>query len=83
MSIKIAISGRHQLPLVTAGAVMGGNVRVGLEDNLFLEKGRLASSNAELVERIRTILEALSLQIATPDEVREALGLKGPDKVDF
>ena len=80
---SILAAGRHQLPLVTAGAVMGGNVRVGLEDNLFLEKGRLAVSNAELVERIRTILEALSLQIATPGEVREALGLKGAARVNF
>ena len=80
---SILAAGRHQLPLVTAGAVMGGNVRVGLEDNLFLEKGRLAQSNAELVERIRTILEALSLQIASPAEVREALNLKGAGEVKF
>jgi uncharacterized protein (DUF849 family) len=58
-------------------------VRVGLEDNLFLEKGRLAKSNAELVERIRTILEALSLQIASPGEVRDALGLKGAAQINF
>ena len=80
---SVLAAGRHQLPLVTAGAVMGGNVRVGLEDNLYLEKGRLAESNAELVQRIRTILESLSLQVATPSEVRKALQLKGMDQLNF
>lgn len=74
-------AGRHQLPLVTMGAIMGGNVRVGLEDNLFLEKGRLASSNAEQVSKIRRILDELSLATATPDEARARLRLKGADKV--
>ena len=80
---SVLAAGRHQLPLVTAGAVMGGNVRVGLEDNLYLEKGRLAESNAELVQRIRTILESLSLQVATPSEVRKALQPKGMDQLNF
>lgn len=80
---SVLAAGRHQLPLVTASAVMGGNVRVGLEDNLYLEKGRLAESNAELVQRIRTILESLSLQVATPSEVRKALQLKGMDQLNF
>lgn len=80
---SILAAGRHQLPLTTMGAVMGGNVRVGLEDNLYLGKGQLAKSNAELVERSRRILENLSLEIATPDEARQALALKGVDKVAF
>lgn len=74
-------AGRHQLPLVTMGAIMGGNVRVGLEDNLFLEKGKLASSNADQVRKIRRILDELSLEAATPDEARARLRLKGADNV--
>jgi len=58
---------------------MGGNVRVGLEDSIYLEKGRLAESNAAQVEKIVRILRELSLDIASPDEAREMLGLKGPD----
>lgn len=76
-------AGRHQLGLATMGALMGGNVRVGLEDSLYLGKGQLARSNAEQVERIRTILEALSLEIATPAEAREILRLKGKENVAF
>ncbi|MDZ7747823.1 MAG: 3-keto-5-aminohexanoate cleavage protein [Halofilum sp. (in: g-proteobacteria)] len=76
-------AGRHQVPLATMGATMGGNVRVGLEDNLFIEKGVLARSNAEEVEKIRAILEGLSLEVATPAEAREMLGLKGGDQVAF
>ena len=76
-------AGRHQFNLVTTGAIMGGNVRVGLEDNLYLGKGELATSNAALVTRIRTILHELSLDIATPDEVRDILQLKGPENVAF
>ena len=78
---SILAGGRHQLPLVTMGAVMGSNVRVGLEDSLYAGKGRLATSNAEQVSIIRRILERLSLDIASPDEAREMLGLKGADKV--
>ena len=59
------------------GAILGGNVRVGLEDNLYLSKGQLAPSNAALVGKIRRILEDLSLRIATPDEARDMLGTKG------
>ena len=80
---SILAGGRHQLPLVTMGAVMGGNVRVGLEDSLYAGKGRLATSNAEQVSIIRRILERLSLEIATPDEAREMLDLKGADQVGF
>lgn len=80
---SILAAGRHQMPLVTMGAIMGGNVRVGLEDSLYLGKGQLARSNAEQVSRIRTILESLSLTIATPAEARAMLALKGGDKVKF
>ena len=65
------------------GALMGGHVRVGLEDSLYLGKGRLARSNAEQVARIRRILEELSLDIATPDETRAMLDLKGRANTGF
>ncbi|HXQ51868.1 MAG TPA: 3-keto-5-aminohexanoate cleavage protein [Stellaceae bacterium] len=80
---SILAGGRHQIPLITMGAIMGGNVRVGLEDSLYLGKGQLAKSNAEQVTRIRTILENLSLDIATPAEARVMLDLKGGDRVAF
>ena len=76
-------AGRHQMPLLTMGAVMGGNVRVGLEDSLYLGKGQLAKSCAEQVLKIRRILEELSLEIATPAEARAMLGLKGRENVAF
>jgi len=78
---SVLAGGRHQLPLVTMGATMGGNVRVGLEDSLYAGKGRLATSNAEQVTIIRRILERLSLEIATPAEAREMLALKGADQI--
>jgi uncharacterized protein (DUF849 family) len=74
-------AGRHQMRLCTLAALMGGNVRVGLEDSLYLAKGRLAKSSAEQVRKIRGILEELSFEIATPDEVRRTLRLKGADQV--
>jgi uncharacterized protein (DUF849 family) len=80
---SILAAGRHQLPLVTMGAIMGGNVRVGLEDSLFIGKGQLAKSNADQVRRIRTILESLSLEVASPKEARAMLSLKGGDQVAF
>jgi uncharacterized protein (DUF849 family) len=80
---SVLAAGRHQLPMVTVAATMGGNVRVGLEDSLYIGKGKLATSNAEQVRRIRTILEALSLEVATPAEVRERLALKGGNDVAF
>jgi len=80
---SILAAGRHQLPLVTMGAIMGGNVRVGLEDSLFIGKGQLAKSNADQVRRIRSILENLSLEIASPEEARALLQLKGGDAVAF
>ncbi|HWI29161.1 MAG TPA: 3-keto-5-aminohexanoate cleavage protein [Stellaceae bacterium] len=80
---SILAAGRHQLPLVTMGAIMGGNVRVGLEDSLFIGKGQLAKSNGDQVRRIRSILENLSLEVATPKEARAMLSLKGGDQVKF
>ena len=76
-------AGRHQINLVTMGAIMGGNVRVGLEDNIYLGKGELAKNNAELVAKTARILGELSLEIATPDEAREVLQLKGVHNVGF
>jgi uncharacterized protein (DUF849 family) len=76
-------AGRNQFNLVTMGSIMGGNVRVGLEDNIYLAKGQLAESNADQVAKIRRILTELSLEIATPDEAREMLALKGPQNVGF
>jgi uncharacterized protein (DUF849 family) len=80
---SILAAGRHQLGFATMGAIMGGNVRVGLEDSLYIAKGQLAKSNAEQVRKIRSILEALSLDIATPDETRQMLQLKGQTNVGF
>jgi uncharacterized protein (DUF849 family) len=65
------------------GAIMGGNVRVGLEDSLWIGRGKLATSNADQVSRIRAIVENLSLEIASPDEARSMLALKGGDDVGF
>lgn len=76
-------AGKNQIPLATMGAVMGGNVRVGLEDSLWDGPGKLAESNAAQVRRIRTILEALSLEVAEPDEARQMLQLKGKGEVAF
>jgi uncharacterized protein (DUF849 family) len=81
--LSVLATGRHQMRLVTQGALLGGSVRVGLEDSLFLAKGRMAASNAEQVAKIRRILEELSYEIATPDEARVALALKGADQVAF
>jgi uncharacterized protein (DUF849 family) len=76
-------AGRYQMGIVTAAAIMGSHVRVGLEDSLYLGKGRLAESNADQVRKIRGILEALSLEIATPAEARQTLGLKGLENVGY
>jgi uncharacterized protein (DUF849 family) len=76
-------AGRYQFGIVIAAAIMGSHVRVGLEDSLYLGKGELAPSNASQVIKIRGILEALSLEVATPAEAREMLGLKGLDQVGF
>jgi uncharacterized protein (DUF849 family) len=76
-------AGRHQLPMVTLSALLGGSVRVGLEDSLYAGRGRLAASNAEQVAKIRRILEELSLSIATADEARALMQTKGGDQVGF
>lgn len=76
-------AGRHQMPLISMGAIMGGNVRVGLEDSLYLGRGILAKSCAEQVLKIRRILEELSFDIASPEDARVMLGLKGKNSVNF
>ncbi|MDW5376574.1 3-keto-5-aminohexanoate cleavage protein [Halomonas sp. HP20-15] len=70
-------AGRHQMPLLTMGAIMGGNVRVGLEDSVYLGRGEMAKSCAEQVQKIGRILDELSFDIATPDDARKMLKLKG------
>jgi 3,5-dioxohexanoate:acetyl-CoA acetone transferase len=75
--------GRHELNLGTVGVVMGGSVRVGLEDNLYLSKGELAKSNADLVAKMRRIVTELSFETATASEARKMLGLKGKAQTDF
>jgi uncharacterized protein (DUF849 family) len=75
--------GRNQMYIATQSAVMGGNVRVGLEDSLWLGKGQLAKSNADQVSKIRRILEELGLEVASPDEARQMLKLKGKNNVNF
>jgi uncharacterized protein (DUF849 family) len=76
-------AGRNQIALATIGASVGANVRVGLEDSLWAGPGKLAKSNADQVRIIRQVLEGLSLEVATPDEAREILQLKGGDQVAF
>ena len=76
-------AGASQMRIAAQGAAMGGNIRVGLEDSLWAGKGRLAQSNAEQVKMARSIIEGLGREIASPDEAREILSLKGGDKVDF
>jgi uncharacterized protein (DUF849 family) len=78
---SVLAAGRHQMPLITQAAMMGGNVRVGLEDSLYIGRGKLAASNAEQVLKIRRILEELGLEIATPEEARRMLALKGRQHV--
>ena len=80
---SVLAAGRSQIPFATQAAMMGGNVRVGLEDSLFIGRGQLARTSAEQVGKIRRIVEELGLQIATPDEAREMLALKGADRVNF
>ena len=76
-------AGRPQMPMITLSALLGGSVRVGLEDSLYAGRGRLAHSNAEQVTKIRRILEELSIEIATPAEAREMMATKGKDAVGF
>lgn len=80
---SVLAAGRHQMSFVTMAAMLGGNVRVGLEDSLYIAKGKLAESNKDQVAKIRRIIEDLSLEVATPTEAREMLGLKGGDRVNF
>jgi uncharacterized protein (DUF849 family) len=80
---SVLAAGRHQMNFTTMAGILGGNVRVGLEDSLYLGRGKLATSNAEQVAKIRRILEELSLEIATPAEARAILHLKGGDRVGF
>ena len=80
---SVLAAGRHQIPLGTLGVILGGNVRVGLEDSLFIGAGQLAKSNAEQVRKIRRIVEELGCEVATPAEARAALALKGGDRVAF
>ncbi|WP_410374437.1 3-keto-5-aminohexanoate cleavage protein [Acinetobacter sp. WU_MDCI_Abxd143] len=76
-------AGKTQMPMVTHSALIGGHVRVGLEDSLFLSKGQLAESNASQVKKIRKIIEELGFEVATPDEARQILGLKGKEAVNI
>ena len=80
---SVLAAGRMQIPLATLGAILGGNVRVGLEDSLLIGREQLATSNAEQVQKIRRIVEELGHEVATPAEAREMLHLKGADKVNF
>lgn len=76
-------AGRNQQPLATMGVTMGSHIRVGLEDSLWIGPGRLAESNAEQVSKMVRIVEELGMEVATPDEARAMLGLKGAEKVEF
>ncbi len=80
---SVLAAGRNQIPMASMAAAMGGHVRVGLEDNLYLAKGVLAKSNAEQVRLIRGIVEGLGREVATPDEARAMLGMKGAAGVGF
>lgn len=80
---SVLAAGRQQMALAKLGATMGGHVRVGLEDNLYIARGELAKSNAEQVMMVREIVESVGRTVATPDEARAMLGLKGKDKVEF
>ncbi|OSQ51071.1 BKACE family enzyme [Marivita geojedonensis] len=79
-TFSVLAAGRHQIPFATMAAAMGGHVRVGLEDSLMIAKGRLAERNADQVVKIRRIVEDLGRELASPDEVRAMLGLKGADR---
>ena len=80
---SVLAAGRHQMPFATQASLRGGNVRVGLEDSLYIGKGELATSNAQQVEKIRGIIESLGMTVATPDDARQRLALKGAGEVKF
>ena len=76
-------AGRNQMTIAAQSIALGGNVRVGLEDSLWAGPGRLAKTNAEQVKIVRAMIEALGLEVATPEDAREMLQLKGGDRVEF
>ncbi len=76
-------AGRHQMPMATQAALLGGNLRVGLEDSIYISRGELAKSNAQQIFKIKDVIERLGLTVATPAEARTRLGLKGADQVGF
>ncbi|MDF0603641.1 3-keto-5-aminohexanoate cleavage protein [Psychromarinibacter sp. C21-152] len=80
---SVLAAGAAQIPMASAASSMGGNVRVGLEDSLFISRGTLAESNAQQVAKVRRVVEELGADVASPDEAREILGLKGGDRVNF
>jgi uncharacterized protein (DUF849 family) len=80
---SVCVAGRAQFPICTQSLLLGGNCRVGLEDNLYLDRGKMAKSNAEQVAKMVRIAHELGIDPATPDEARQILGLKGMDKVNF
>ena len=82
-TFSVLAAGRHQMPLITMSAILGGHVRVGLEDSLMISRGVLAKSNAEQVEKIRALVEGMGRSVATPDEARAMLGLKGRERTAF
>jgi uncharacterized protein (DUF849 family) len=80
---SVCVAGRAQFPICTQSLLIGGNCRVGLEDNLYLDRGKMAKSNAEQVAKIVRIAREFGIDPATPDEARQILGLKGIEKVDY
>jgi len=80
---SVCAAGRHQFPMGVVNMIMGGHMRVGLEDNLYIEKGVLAKSSAEQVEKAVRFAQELGLEVASPDEARKILGLKGLEKVNY
>ena len=80
---SVLAAGSAQIPMASTASHMGGHVRVGLEDSLFISRGKLATSNAQQVTKIRRIVEELGCTVAEPDEAREILDLKGGDQVNF
>jgi len=80
---SVLAAGRHQMAFTTQAALLGGNLRVGMEDSLYIGPGEKALSNAQQVRKIRSIIESLGLKVASADEARERLGLKGSQRVNF
>jgi uncharacterized protein (DUF849 family) len=80
---SVCAAGRFQFPMGVVNMLQGGHMRVGLEDNLYISKGQLAKSSAEQVEKAIRIAREMGLEIASPDEARQILGLKGQDKVNY